>query len=131
MQKRTPAATYFNDASLSDTAKLLRIINVMCGLPADVHNQPGGRSQRNFAFAQSFYAHFETQATQAQQVALVKLHDMGWSITKLVWNSLESKMAFAVQADGCAAWVGPDGKLDRAAVGKRTAYLEKGWEAQA
>lgn len=126
MAKRTSAAI-LNDKLLTDSAKLLRIVNTMCGLAPDVHNQPGGRNQRNFAFAQQFVARFETQATPEQRVALVKLYDMGWNISKLVWNSVENKIAFAVSAPGCAAWVTPDGKVNRAPVGKRTAYLDKNW----
>lgn len=128
MSKRIPAATYFNDPTLSDTAKLLRVVNVMCGLPADIHNNYAGRFARNFAFAQLFAARFQTQATPEQQAALIKLHDMGWEIGKLVWNDKLQKIAFAVQADGCAGWVTPDGKLTRAPMGKRTAVLERGWE---
>ena len=68
--------------------------------------------------------------TPEQKAALIKLHDMGWVITNLVRNEKLGKIAFAVALDGCAAWVGPDGKLDRAPVGKRTAYLDRNWAAE-
>lgn len=86
-----------------------------------------GMSKGDFKFIRVFLDKFESMATQEQRVALVKLYEMGWDLVKVVWNPSKNKMAFSVRAVDCAAWVTPDGKVNRAPVGKRTAYLDSGW----
>lgn len=116
MQKRTPAAQTLA-LQISEGEKVELIVTRMV--------PPG---PQNMGFIIAFCNHFNRFATGAQRTTFIKLHDMGWNLGKFVWDEAAKKMAFSVRADGTAAWVGPDGVLERSAVGKKTAYLGKNWK---
>lgn len=66
-------------------------------------------------------------ATREQWVSLLKLHDIGWVITKIVWQSNNEKVALAISMPDGAAWLLPNGKLERPAVNRTTVVLPAGW----
>jgi len=80
---------------------------------------------RNFAFLQIFTLY----VSDAQMEALEKAVKYGWKATKIVYSRdlSNTTCAIGIAAKGCAAWMTPDGKIDRAEVGKKTAYLDKKW----
>jgi hypothetical protein len=119
MQKRTPAA-HTLALQISEGEKVELLVTRMVS--------PG---PQNMGFIISFCNMFNRFATGPQRTTFIKLHDMGWGLGKVVWDDAAKKMAYSVHADGTAAWVGPDGVLDRAAVGKKTAYLDKSWKSAA
>lgn len=117
MQKRTPAAQTLA-LQISEGEKVELLVTHM--------SSPG---PQNMSFIVAFCNSFNRYATGPQRTTFIKLHDMGWDLGKVVWDDVAKKMAFSVRADGTAAWVGPDGVLDRAAAGKKTAYLDKNWKS--
>lgn len=100
-------------AQISDTEKMELMITHMC--------------RGDMRFILTFLNKFQAHATDAQRATFIKLYNTGWHLQKIVWHRTEPKIAFGVYLDGCAAWVAPDGKLERAPVGRRTAYLDKNW----
>ena len=122
MAKRNSAEIL--EMPITEDGKMVRIVRAMC-YPAG--RTPNQNDMRMESYVQLFSARMIIMGTPQQKAALIKLHDMGWEITNLVRNEKLYKIAFAVALDGCAAWVGPDGKLERAPVGKRTAYLDRNW----
>jgi hypothetical protein len=82
-------------------------------------------AQRN----QKILGIFNTYATEAQITTLVKATKFGWKFGKIVWNPTKNVCAVSLRSGDTAAWVTPDGKLERAPVGKKTAYLEAGWSS--
>lgn len=111
---------------ISEDGKMVRIVRDMCHpagrVPAHVKDD-----MRNESFVQLFVVKMIICGTPQQKAMLIKLFNMGWILRKIVWNERDQKIAFSVYLDDCAAWVTPDGKLERAAVGKRTAYLDRNW----
>lgn len=81
-------------------------------------------SQRNFAFLQLFTVY----VSEAQIEALQKAVKFGWRASKIVYSQEKGVCAVGIAADGCAAWMTPDGKIERAAAGKKTAYLSSDWK---
>ena len=117
MQKRTPAAQTLS-LQITEGEKFELLVTQMSG---------GGNPQ-NMKFINAFCYRFSKHATAFQRESFIKLYDMGWELGKIVWDEAVGKIAFSVRADGCAAWVGPDGALQRSQVGKKTAYLDKNWK---
>ena len=117
MQKRIPAAETLK-LQITEAEKMELLVTRMCG----------GGSQ-NQHFIRNVCYKFEKFATAEQRVSFIKLYDMGWELTKVVCNVEAGKIALGVCADDTAAWVGPDGKLERAAIGRKTAYLDKNWKS--
>lgn len=68
----------------------------------------------------------------AQVAALTKCLKFKWKLSKVLYPRDGRKMcAIAMYADGTAAWMKPDGSIERAPVGKKTAYLkDKDWLEQ-
>jgi hypothetical protein len=118
MAKRDPAANILN-LNIPEEQKIEWLAERML---------IGQLTQANLDYIASFVEKFSKYATAQQRVTFVKLHDMGWNLSRIVWNNKEQKIAFAVNAPDCAAWVTPDGKVNRAPVGKRTAYLDSNWK---
>ena len=119
MQKRTPAEETLK-LQISEGEKVELLV---------AHMMPVPGNSANYRYIASFCNHFNRFATGPQRTTFIKLHDMGWTRGKIVWNETEKKFAFSVHADGTAAWVGPDGVLERAPVGKKTAYLDRNWKS--
>ena len=80
-------------------------------------------SGRNFGFLQLFTLH----VSDAQIAALTKCAKFGWKATKIVYKSCDTGCALALCSGQTAAWMMPDGTIQRAPVGKKTAYLPKDW----
>ena len=80
-------------------------------------------SNRNFAFLQLF----TIKVSEAQIVALTKAAKFGWKATKIVYKPMEEVCAIALCSGDTAAWMMPDGTIQRAPNGKKTAYLPKDW----
>lgn len=80
---------------------------------------------RNFAFLQLFTLY----VSDAQMAALEKAAKYGWEATKIVYSNdpSETTCAIALCAKGCAAWMLPNGTIERAKVGAKTIYLDKKW----
>jgi hypothetical protein len=82
-------------------------------------------------FIRAFTDLFDKHATPEQRAMLPKLYNFGWKITKLLQSNKTHKIAWAMHSDGTAAWVTPDGKINRAEVGKKIATLAaKEWVDQ-
>ncbi len=79
---------------------------------------------KDFAFLQIFTCY----VSDAQMVALTKAAKYGWKVSKIVFNHGEPDCAIAMHANGCAAWMMPDGSIDRAKPGVRRAYLDRNWK---
>ena len=81
-------------------------------------------SNRNYAFLQLF----TVNVSEAQLDALAKASRFGWKITKIVYRRDGTKgCALAMYSNDCTAWMTPDGKIERAANGRKTAYLTNDW----
>ena len=79
---------------------------------------------RNFAFLQLFTMH----VSDAQLAALAKCSRFGWKLSKIVYKrDLTKGCALAMCSGDTAAWMTPDGKIERAAPGRKTAYLSNDW----
>jgi hypothetical protein len=78
---------------------------------------------RNHAYLQMFTLY----VTDKQIETLTKAAKFGWKANKIVWNTTAGKVAISLYANECVAWVHPDGTLDRAKVGVKTAYLSNDW----
>ena len=116
MQKRTPAAQILS-LQICEGEKLELLVTHMVRF-----------AEINSPWIRNFCYKFNKHATGEQRTTFIKLHDMGWNLSKIVWDEAVGKIAFSVNTPDCAAWVGPDGKLERAANGKKTAYLAKNWK---
>lgn len=88
------------------------------GVDADM----GGR---NFSFLQLFTVY----VSDAQMAALAKAAKYGWKASKIVYsrNPEVTDCAIALYAKDCTAWMLPDGTIERAKVGAKTAYLKRDW----
>jgi hypothetical protein len=91
------------------------------------HDMIEGSQGRNARFAQICEYKLMYAATDAQITTFAKLYKLGWYIGKVVTHKTNEKVAFAVYAPGCSAWVTPDGVLERAPVGRKVAYLDHNW----
>ena len=82
-------------------------------------------SMKNHVFHQLFTVY----VTDAQMTALEKAVKYGWKVSKIVYSRdpSETTCALAMYADGTAAWMLPNGTIERAPVGKRSASLNKKW----
>lgn len=80
---------------------------------------------RGFAFLQLF----TVLVSDAQMAALEKAAKYGWKATKMVYGKSGdcTDCAIALSTKDCAAWMLPDGTIERAKVGAKTAYLNKKW----
>ena len=80
---------------------------------------------KNHIFLQLFTAF----VSDAQMVALEKAVKYGWKLTKIVYSKDpdENTCALAMYSADCAAWMLPDGSIDRAKVGQRRASLNPKW----
>lgn len=96
-------------------------------ITAMVHDMVDGSQGHNARFAGICEDKMSYSATDEQIATFAKLYKLGWYIGKVVTHRVTGKVAFAVSAVGCAAWVTPDGSLDRAPVGRKTAYLDNNW----
>jgi hypothetical protein len=75
-------------------------------------------------FISVFTRKFHDKATDEQKKMFPKLYDLGWNLSKVLWSKKTGKIAWGMYANGTSAWVTPDGKITRAELGKRTAYLK-------
>lgn len=79
---------------------------------------------RNHIFLQLFTVH----ASEAQIAALTKAAKFGWKATRIVYRRDGTEgCALALCAGETTAWMLPNGTIERAANGKRTAYLSNDW----
>ncbi len=96
-------------------------------ITAMVHDMVSGSQGLNVRFAGICEDKMQYQATDEQIATFAKLYKLGWHISRVVTNRKTDKVAFGVVLDGCAAWVKPDGVLDRAPVGRKCAVLDADW----
>lgn len=82
-------------------------------------------SMKNAVFLQLFTA----CASDAQVRALEKAVKYGWRLSKMVYSPdpNENTCAVAMYSGDCAAWMLPDGTIDRAKIGQRRATLNPKW----
>lgn len=82
-------------------------------------------SMKNEVFLQLFTAF----ASDAQMAALEKAVRYGWRVSKIVYSHdpSENTCAIGMYAEQTAAWMLPDGTIDRAKVGQRRAVLNPKW----
>ena len=82
-------------------------------------------SMKNEVFLQLFTAF----VSDAQMAALEKAVKYGWRVSKIVYSNdpHENTCALAMYAGETAAWMLPDGTIDRAKVGQRRAHLNPKW----
>lgn len=79
------------------------------------------------------YRHmFECHISDVQLVQLDKLAKFGWKLGKIYHDTVNGQkvLAILVRTSDCAAFLYPDGRLDRAPAGKSTVYLDKNWKEQ-
>lgn len=83
------------------------------------------QSMKNEVFLQLFTAF----VSDAQMAALEKAVKYGWQVSKIVYSNdpNENTCALAMYSRDCAAWMLPDGTIDRAKVGQRRATLNPKW----
>ena len=77
----------------------------------------------DWRFQRTFCTWFE-KATDEQKVTFLQAYRLGWYLSKILKSRTTHKIAWAMYANGCTAWVTPDGVIHRAEPGKRTAYLK-------
>lgn len=86
-------------------------------------------SMKNEVFLQLFTVY----VSDAQMTALEKAVKYGWKVTKIVYSNDpdENTCALAMYAGDTAAWMLPDGSIERAKVGQRRATLNPKWTESA
>jgi len=89
----------------------------------------GESGTKNYVFLQLFTVY----VTDAQMVALEKAVKYGWKVSKMVYSRDpdETTCAIAMYSGDTAAWMLPDGTIDRAKVGQRRAVLNPKWTESA
>lgn len=79
------------------------------------------------------YRHtFEQHVSDVQLMQLEKLKKFGWTLGKIYYDTVNGQkvLAILVRTSDCAAFLYPDGRLDRAPAGKSTVYLDSNWKEQ-
>lgn len=86
-------------------------------------------SMKNAVFLQLFTAY----VSDAQMRTLEKAVKYGWRLSKMVYSHdpNETTCALAMYSGDCAAWMLPNGIIDRAKVGQRRANLNPKWTESA
>jgi hypothetical protein len=64
----------------------------------------------------------EAHSTAAQKETLAKMLKIGWQIDRVVEYGNQSSVALSLK--GCAGWLLPTGKFERAALGKKSVSLD-------
>lgn len=107
--------------------KALRAIVEAMGLTGTSSQQPN-TNWRNHDFFQILVCWLNP----AQIAALAKCSKFGWKMSKVVYTAATVEpraCAIAMTSNGCAAWLLPDGTIDRAQNGRKTAYLRGDWKS--
>lgn len=89
----------------------------------------GELGTKNYVFLQLFTVY----VSDAQMAALEKAVKYGWKVSKMVYSNDpdETTCAIAMYSADCAAWMLPDGTIDRAKVGQKRAVLNPKWTESA
>jgi hypothetical protein len=61
-------------------------------------------------------------AAGVQRETLEKMLKMGWQTMRIVQNGQTSAISLSMK--GCSGWLLPDGRFERAALGKKSAYVD-------
>jgi hypothetical protein len=126
-----------SQSSLSNTVHFYPLVYNLLMQPNTLKTKPllkslgidADDSMKNYVFHQLFTVY----VSDAQMAALEKAVKYGWKVSKIVYSNdpSENTCALAMYSGDCAAWMLPDGTIDRAKVGQRRAVLNKKWTESA